>query len=224
MQNLSGPEGSSRGVAKLYFALYHFRGFKDIMRVLAVLAHPVASSTSGRLFYEAVKALQQQGATVDVLDLYQRAEQIPFLKFPEPGKSFDSVFADIPFYWENKERFMAADRLLIAYPVWWYAVPAIMKAWLDLITNYAWVHHKGAYATAKHNIKKVLIVNTADMSWWHRILHSKNSATEMVVESCKYIGISAIMVHEVNKARKLGPHDKERHVQKVLRLCDWLLQ
>ena len=194
------------------------------MRILAVLAHPVATSTSGHLFYQAVEALKQQGATVDVLDLYQHADRIPFLKFPEPGKSFDSVLNDIPFYWENKERFMAADRLLITYPVWWYAVPAIMKAWIDLITNYAWTHTKGPYGKAKHNIKKVLIINTADMSWWHRLFGSRNSATEMVKESCKYLGIPSIKTYEVNKARKAKAHDRERHTQKVVRLCSWLLQ
>ncbi|MBM3892835.1 NAD(P)H-dependent oxidoreductase [Candidatus Dependentiae bacterium] len=194
------------------------------MRVLAVLAHPVATSTSGHLFYEAVKALQLHGAAVDVLDLYQHADRIPFLSFPEPGKPFESVFANVPFYWENKERFMAADRLLIVYPVWWYAVPAIMKAWMDLITNYAWAHTKGPYGNAKHHIKKALIVNTADMSWWHRLFGSRNSATEMVTESCKYLGIGSIKTYEVHKARKITAHDKERHTQKVLRLCSWLLQ
>ncbi len=195
------------------------------MRVLAVIAHPIATSTSGQLFYAAVTAMQKEGATVDILDLYQHADRIPFLTFPEPGKPFDSVFADVPFYWENKERFMAADRLLIAYPVWWYAPPAIMKAWIDLITNYAWQHRTGPYAQARHNIKKVFIINTADMSWWHRFVGSCNSGTEMMKEACKYLGIGQIKTYQVNSARTLTAQAKEKIAQKIAIISRrWLIQ
>ncbi len=193
------------------------------MRVLAVLAHPNSSSTSGKLFYEAVAILRQQGATVDVLELYQHAQQIPFLQLPEHGKPFDSVFTDVPFYWENKERFMAADRLLIAYPVWWYAVPGIMKAWLDLITNYAWKNnHKSHYADARHSISKALIINTASMSWWHRFFGSRNSATEMVKESCKFLGIKNIKVCEINTAKRRTEGQKDKSSLRVAQLAQWL--
>lgn len=195
------------------------------MRVLAVLAHPSSSSTSGKLFYEAVHALQQQGAVVDVLELYHHAAHIPFLQLPEVGKPFDSVFSNVPFYWENKKRFMAADRLLIAYPVWWYAVPGIMKAWLDLITNYAWQNnHKSHYAHARHTITKALIINTASMSWWHRFFGSRNSATEMVKESCKFLGIKTIKVYEVNTAKRRTDAQKATSSKHVAQLAQWLGQ
>jgi 1,4-dihydroxy-2-naphthoate octaprenyltransferase len=193
------------------------------MRVLAVLAHPYATSTSGTLFYAAVEQLRQQGITVDVLDLYKHADRIPFLQLPEPGKSFDSVVADIPFYHENKALFMAADRLLIAYPVWWYAVPGIMKAWLDLITNYAWQSNPSKhYAEPRHNITKALIINTASMNWWHRFFFSRNSATEMVKESCKFLGIRAIKTCEINTAKKLSEKQKNRSLEQIKKQASWL--
>lgn len=199
-------------------------GGNRAMRILAVLAHPKNSSLCGQLFFSSVEHLRATGATVDVLSLYEHAHEIPFLLLPEAGQTIESALQNVPFYWQNKERFMAADRLLIVYPVWWYAVPGIMKAWLDLITNYAWQHTGKMYGKALHPIKKALIINTAGMSWWQRFLGTKNSATEMVRESCKFIGITQCKAYEIHATQKTTALLMAQRTQRVKALCDWLLK
>jgi len=192
------------------------------MHILAVLAHPSKTSTSGSLFYQAVAHLQQlPGVTVDVLDLYDHADRIPFYRLPAAGQPIESAFADAPFFAENKARFMAADRLLLVYPVWWYAVPAIMKAWLDLVTNYAFASKGPNRARARHKIKKALIINTASMTWWYRLFFTRNSATEMVKQACRFMDIKQIKVHEINGVRGSG-QKKCANLGRVLSLCAWL--
>jgi putative NADPH-quinone reductase len=194
------------------------------MHVLAVLAHPKKDATCSTLFYAAVEHLRASGATVDVLDLYEHAHEIPFLQLPVSGQSAESVMQNVPFYWQNKERFMAADRLLLAYPVWWYAVPGIMKAWLDLITNYAWQFTGGNKAKALHKVQKTLIINTAGMNWWHRLIGTRNSATEMIKASCTFLSIPHCKAYEVNATKKLTSDAMAKHTQKIMPLCDWLIR
>lgn len=192
------------------------------MHVLAILAHPKKDATCSVLFFAAVEQLRTMGATVDVLDLYEHAENIPFLQIPAPGKSMESMMSDVPFYWENKERFMAADRLLLAYPVWWYSVPGILKAWLDLIGNYAWRFTGGNHAKALHHIQKVAVINTAGMSWWYRLIGTRNSATEMVKESCKFLSIPGFKAYELNSTKKLTASKLALHHASVAKVITWL--
>lgn len=193
------------------------------MRILAVLAHPRSDATVSTMFYRAVAQLQAQGAQVDVLDLYAHADKIPFFQLHAPGKTADETFAAYPFYAENKARVLAADRLLIAYPVWWYAVPGIMKAWLDLITGYAWQFKGGNHAQARHKITKALVINTADMSWWYRLFGTRNSATEMVKESCKFLSIPGFKAYEINSARSMTEPQRAQHQARINRHCSWLI-
>lgn len=192
------------------------------MRIYAVLAHPNKESLSGHLFYNTVDHLIKQNVTVDILDLYQQADRIPFYVPPTTIKhSSDSRF---DFYFENKERFMVADRLFIVYPVYWYATPGILKCWLDLITNYAWRYQKGHCGIPLHHIKKALVINSASMPNWYRWLCTQNSATEMMKQSFKFLGINNYHFYEIGNTKKITPDQVNKHLTKILKKSDWLVK
>lgn len=186
-------------------------------RVLAILAHPNKDSLNGRFFYSTVQHLQQQGITVDVLDLYQHADRIPFYISQKQLDEND-------FFKENRELFMAADRLFIVYPVYWYAVPGILKCWIDLITNYAWKYQGDRYAKPLHKIEKALVVNTASMSNWAKWLYTRNSASEMLKETFKWMGIKNYDFYEVGSTSKLTTAKIDAHLAKIAKKSDWLVQ
>jgi NAD(P)H dehydrogenase (quinone) len=191
------------------------------MRIYAIIAHPKKEGLNRTLFNAAINHLKEQGATVDVLDLYERVHDVPFYVPPKtmtPGadKRFD-------FFYENKERYMAADRLFIVYPVYWYAVPGILKCWLDLITNFAWKFKTSTYALPLCTIKKTLVINTASMPNWYRWFCTRNSATEMMKQSFKFMGLKPYKFYEIGKADKLTEKDIAQHIVKVTSLADWLI-
>src|SRR5579862_7515815 len=151
-------------ICRCIMPLLFYKGV--ILRVLAILAHPRKESLSGHFFYKTVEHLKSKNIDVDVLDLYDRKDEIPFyIQAGAPGWD-EQGWAKYPFYTETKERFMSADRIFIVYPLYWYAVPGILKCWIDLITNYAWKYDKGPYGIPLHKIKKALVVNSASMSNW----------------------------------------------------------
>jgi putative NADPH-quinone reductase len=194
----------------------------NVMRIYAILAHPKKDSLSGRLFYTTVEHLKSQGVDVDVLDLYEYINQIPYF-VPSPSQGWGGQGLEKhSFYQENKARFMAADRLFIVYPIYWYAVPGIMKSWLDLITNYAWKFEGGPYGIPLHPIKKALVVNSASMSNWFRWLRTRNSGSEMLKESFKFLGIKDYSFYEIGSTGSLTKAKVDRHQAKILKLSQWL--
>jgi len=209
------------------------------VRVLAVLAHPRKDSLSGRIFYNTVDHLKTQiingvNVQVDVLDLYDRKyiqkQEIPFYEptgssgsNSSDGWDEQSGLAKYPFYQETKELFMSADRIFIVYPIYWYAVPGILKCWLDLVTNYAWKFDKGPYGIPLHKIKKALVVNSASMSNLFRWFRTGNSGSEMIKESLKFFGIRDYSFYEIGNTGKLTSAKVDAHIQKIIRKTNWLL-
>lgn len=106
---------------------------------LLVHAHPRTDSLTSQVADLLHARLKDGGGTVDVLDLY--------------AEGFDPVLrpADEPD-WENREkvyspevhahmdRIMAADDIVIVFPVWWMAPPAVLKGWIDRVWNYGFAY------------------------------------------------------------------------------------
>ncbi|MER7515080.1 NAD(P)H oxidoreductase [Streptomyces sp. NPDC126499] len=106
---------------------------------LLVHAHPRTDSLTAQVAGLAHSRLKEEGQTVDVLDLY--------------AEGFDPVLrpADEPD-WENREktysptvhahmdRILAADDIVVVFPVWWMAPPAVLKGWIDRVWNYGFAY------------------------------------------------------------------------------------
>ncbi len=198
------------------------------MKILAVIAHPKKDSLTRTLFDTAIDAVKKSGHEVDILDLYERADEIPYYHPPQAQQGADSGLTSFPFFEENKKRILSADRIIIAYPVWWYAVPGVMKNWLDIITNYAFSYNGTNKATPKHKITKALIINTADMSLFYRWFCTRNSATAMVKQSCYFMGIKQTRCFEASSytsftGKKITQDQIQKSLLKLRKKAAWLI-
>ncbi len=187
------------------------------MKVLAVLANDKKKSLNRFLFDNIVQYLSTQQNTVDVLDLYQRQKDIPFYVQPKAEKSItNKTLNDYPFFQEHKERFMAADMLVIVAPIYWSSVPGILKSWFDLITNFAW-KYQGTISTQKplHHIKKVIMVTTMGIPWWYKVFVTRNAISRQFQEIFKFIGIKDYTIYEITSVDKLNEETVQSHLQKI---------
>ncbi|HSI50288.1 MAG TPA: NAD(P)H-dependent oxidoreductase [Ideonella sp.] len=118
-------------------------------RVLIVHAHPEPRSLNRQLVDEAVSALQQQGHEVMLSDLHAmgwkavfdaadfpsraNAERLDFIA--ESGHAFANGLqtADVE---EEQRKLLAADALILQFPLWWFGMPAILKGWVDRVFAY----------------------------------------------------------------------------------------
>ncbi|ADG78959.1 NAD(P)H-dependent oxidoreductase [Tsukamurella paurometabola] len=88
-------------------------------RALWVFAHPRQESLNAALRDAGVASLREDGWTVDVADLY--AERFDPVLIDGGGE-------DVRAY---QQRLLAADLLVLQFPLWWYGMPAILKGWID---------------------------------------------------------------------------------------------
>jgi NAD(P)H dehydrogenase (quinone) len=109
--------------------------------VLVVSAHPVPDSYLAAVRAAAISGLAAGGHDVDHLDL--DAEGFRPLLTPEEWEGHRWTGVDTPAappggslpadVAAHAARLRAADALVLVYPTWWGAQPAIMKGWLDRV-------------------------------------------------------------------------------------------
>ncbi|GBQ22251.1 NADH/NADPH dehydrogenase [Gluconacetobacter sacchari DSM 12717] len=116
------------------------------MNVLIVFAHPERHSLNGALLDVAVAELTAQGHEVKVSDLYAMhwksaidRDDFPTLADDGPLKvwkaSNDGFAADAltPDVKAEQEKLLWADTVILQFPLWWFAMPAILKGWVDRV-------------------------------------------------------------------------------------------
>ncbi|WP_440946127.1 NAD(P)H-dependent oxidoreductase [Methanosarcina sp. T3] len=116
------------------------------MKVLYVYAHPEPKSFNAAMKDTAIAALQEKGHEVKLSDLYAM-EFNPVLKasdFPErKNPDFFNPFLEAirasktgafsPDIKEEMEKVKWADLLIFQFPIYFTAMPAIMKGWIDRV-------------------------------------------------------------------------------------------
>ncbi|MCL2467713.1 MAG: NAD(P)H-dependent oxidoreductase [Micrococcales bacterium] len=101
------------------------------MRTLIVLDHPYEGSFTRALVDAATAGLTAAGGEVDLIDLhadgFDPVMHAADLAAWRHGESVDPMVADY------QQRLLAADRLVLAFPIWWELMPAMTKGFLDKV-------------------------------------------------------------------------------------------
>lgn len=116
------------------------------MNVLIVFAHPERHSLNGALLDTAVAELQAQGHEVIISDLYAMrwkaaVDRSDFPNMPSgerlkvasaSSREFakDGLTDDVK---AEQDKLRWADTVILQFPLWWFAMPAILKGWVDRV-------------------------------------------------------------------------------------------
>lgn len=132
------------------------------MKVLLVFAHPEPQSLSASLRDVAISELEAVGHEVRVSDLYAMdwKAQIDKADFPAlgagerllPVAASKTAFTSGTLTDDVKveiEKLCWADALILQFPLWWFAMPAILKGWVDRVYAYGF-----AYGVGEHSDKR----------------------------------------------------------------------
>ena len=126
------------------------------MHVLIVYAHPEPTSFNGALKDAAVEAIVAAGHQVTVSDLYAEAFN------PVAGRhDFTTVADPTRFHYQSEQleaaqsggfsaeiareqaRLARADAIILQFPLWWGAPPAILKGWFERVLAYGFGYADG---------------------------------------------------------------------------------
>jgi len=116
------------------------------MQVLLVYAHPEPASFNGALRTVAEQTLADAGHQLMVSDLYamgfNAAAGPADVRVDSGPGPFNLGMAQMTAVKEGLlaedvqaefDKLMAADLLLLQFPLWWFSMPAILKGWIDRV-------------------------------------------------------------------------------------------
>ncbi len=129
------------------------------MKVLLVFDLPEPRSLSAALRDVAVRELEAQGRQVRVSNLYAVGwkSDVDRADFPRLGAderlvvtaaSRDAFHADALTEDVKAEidKLLWADALILQFPLWWFAMPAILKGWVDRVFAYGFAYGVGEHS------------------------------------------------------------------------------
>ena len=130
------------------------------MRVLVLFAHPVETSFSAALHRATVEALRAAGHEVDDCDL--NAEGFNPVLSREERIDYHDLALNRAHAGPYVDRLLAAEGLVLVFPVWNYGYPAILKGFLDrvFLPGVSFTLADGKVWPALANIRKLAAVTT----------------------------------------------------------------
>ncbi|MFC5703262.1 NAD(P)H-dependent oxidoreductase [Cohnella faecalis] len=125
--------------------------------VLIVFAHPEPASLTRQLVDVAVHTLQEQGHGVMLSDLYgmnwkavfderdfparDNPDRLSFITESGHAYSTGQQTADVV---SEQQKLLAADAVILQFPLWWFSMPAIIKGWVERVYAYGFAYgYKG---------------------------------------------------------------------------------
>ncbi|WP_232631296.1 NAD(P)H-dependent oxidoreductase [Methylobacterium sp. Leaf118] len=132
------------------------------MKILVVSAHPDPASLTNALRDGAVAQLRADGHAVRVTDLYaigwkSEVDRRDFPALPESarlrvpaasGEAFVTGSLTQDFRAAQKD-LLWADALILAFPLWWFSMPAILKGWIDRVYAFGFAYGVGEHSETR---------------------------------------------------------------------------
>lgn len=127
------------------------------MKALIVTAHPQQDSFTQALVARFSAGLNAGGHEVEIADLYAEGFD-PVVSAPEMNGWRDGQIS--PEIQAQQHRLKDSDGLVLAYPVWWSAPPAILTGWLQrVLTQEFAFRHSGGRTEGLLKMRAQLLVN-----------------------------------------------------------------
>lgn len=122
-------------------------------KILIVYAHPEPTSLTRQLVDVSVETLTAQGHEVMQSDLYgmrwkavfdaddfpsrTNHDRLSFIMESGHAYSTGQQTADVA---AEQAKLLAADAVILQFPLWWYAIPAILKGWIERVYAFGFAY------------------------------------------------------------------------------------
>jgi putative NADPH-quinone reductase len=157
------------------------------MRIQVVHCHPLTESFDHALFRTIVDTLETNGHEVVATDLYRQGFQ-PAMTEAERrsymGNDYD--LGSIAAYAETLKRM---EGLILCFPHWWFAMPAVLKGWVDRVWGpgiaFTYDPKDRHLQPALRNIRLFGVVTSYGSPWWIVHLFAGNPGHKVLMRGMK---------------------------------------
>lgn len=185
-------------------------------RIYLLLGHPDKTSFNGHLADAYEQAARAAGHEV-------RRQNLGDMTFdPILWEGYKSVQTLEPDLELAKDNITWCTHWVIVYPVWWGAVPALLKGFLDraLHPNFAFKYHeKGPFWDKLLKGRSARLITTSDGPWIYLWLMYRNSdlgsMRRAVLEFC---GVKPVRVTRIDRVKSLDAEARQVWLKKIERL------
>ena len=175
------------------------------MRLLFLHAHPVPESFNTALCTAAVDAARAHGHDVRLIDL--NVEGFNPVMTADERRGYTG---DVPLPTDllpHVEALKWAEGLILVYPTWWYAQPAILKGWIDRVWRPGiafTLHEEGNRLRAGlTNLRLIGVITTFGSPWWFWTFVMGAPGRKIILRGLRYC------TNPKTKTFWLGLHDMD---------------
>lgn len=169
--------------------------------ILAILGHPKPDSFCAALYDSYVEGAKAAGADIRVMRLHE-------LTYDPVFTGYSSPIEPEPDLLQAQESIRWADHLMFAYPVWWGAVPALLKGFVDrtLLPGFAFDYQENSPLPARLLKGKTgrLILTMDAPVWYYRLVYKRASEAMMRHATLEFCGIKPVRVTRFGGVSKAG--------------------
>jgi NAD(P)H dehydrogenase (quinone) len=216
---------------------------KNEMKVLYIYAHPEPKSFNAAMKDTALYALKEKGHEVTLSDLYAmkfhpvlKASDFPERKSPDFFNPFleainaSKTGAFAPDIKEEMEKVKSSDLIIFQFPIYFTAMPAIMKGWIDRVLSPGFGFNpvtNSVYETGLFKGKSAMLVMTAGSpkemyseGGGHGDLNKHlESITHCVFEFMGMRVLPSYVIYEASSmTRERGTEELEKYRKRLLEL------
>lgn len=136
------------------------------MKALVVFAHPSEESLVASLRDVVLQELTQNGHDVRLRNLYAEGFSPVFTAYERLNHvgNLETKLNHLPDLQSHVDDLRWCDTLVLVYPTWWSAQPAILKGWIDRVfmNHVAWALPEGASRISPllTNVRRLIVVTT----------------------------------------------------------------
>lgn len=105
-----------------------------------------------------------------------------------------------------REAIEAATHITVVTPVWWGALPALLKGFIDrtFLPGWAFEHRGGALPEGLLAGRTARVISTMDSPWWwYALAHFRAAHRSLVQATLHYVGIRRVAETTVYRMRHL---------------------
>jgi NAD(P)H dehydrogenase (quinone) len=186
------------------------------MRVLVLYAHPVETSFNAAQHACVVEALRAAGHEVDDCDLYAEGFN-PVLSREERLNYHNTAINRAPVQ-AYVDRLLAAEALVLCFPVWCFGLPAILKGWFDrvLMPGVAFdISDPADVKPALTHLRKIAAVTTYGRPRWMALLMGDPPRKVITRYLRALTGGRPVAYHAYYHMNVATPEKLQRHLQRI---------
>jgi len=179
--------------------------------VLILLGHPDRDSLCGALALRYATAATNAGHAVRLIALGE-LEFDPVLR--HGYRQIQPLEHDLQ---DARDALAACDHLVLVYPTWWGAMPALLKGFLDrvLLPGFAFRYRRGSVwwdrLLAGRSARVITTLDTPP--WYYRWFYRDAGIAQVRATVLKFCGIRPVRVSRLGAVRSSTPAQRERWLQ-----------